>query len=71
MSKGQIATVLLVSGVTVVYIAALLYIEYIKYKSDSKAIITRSFRAAVKKVPWVFILIALIFGFMAAHCFGQ
>ena len=65
-------TIGLVVAATAVWVAVLLCIEYKRYKAAGKpALITNSFRAAVKKQPWVFILLALISGFMMGHCFGQ
>ena len=65
-------TLILVVVVVVLAVAALLAIEGVRYKQAGKdALITSSMRQAVKNEPWVFILLALISGFMMGHCFGQ
>lgn len=57
---------------TVFWVGTLFIIEYTRYrKAGSDALITNAFRQAVKGQPWVFILLALISGFMMGHCFGQ
>ena len=65
-------TIALVVAATGIWVFVLLWIEYARFKKcGSSGLITNSFRAAVKAQPWVFILLALVSGFMMGHCFGQ
>lgn len=66
------ATLLLVVGGGIVYVAWLLFIEYRTLKDDvPDNHITAVMRSAVKKEPWVFIGLALVSGLLCGHCFGQ
>lgn len=72
MTPAQINTLLWTFGATVVYVVMLLGIEAWKGRNkEPNDLITHAMRAAIKRVPWLFIIIAIVFGFMAGHCFGQ
>lgn len=65
-------TIIYVVIITFIWVLALLLIEYLGYKREGKkGLITNEFRKAVKDQPWIFILLALISGFLMGHCFGQ
>lgn len=64
-------TLLLVVAATAVWVVALLVIEYKTLRDDVPGNhITAVLRGAVRKLPWPFILLALVSGFMMGHCFG-
>lgn len=70
MTPEQIETFMYAAGASAVYVLMLLGIEaYAAWKR--KPLITHAMRAAVRRVPWLFVLLAMTFGFMAGHCFGQ
>jgi hypothetical protein len=60
----------LVITFTVVWVVGLLIVE-IKQIKDHKPVITTVLRNYLKKLPWPFILLALVSGFMMGHCFGN
>ena len=65
-------TLIYVVIITFIWILGLLFVERLGYKREgTKGLITNQFREAVKSQPWIFILLALITGFMMGHCFGQ
>lgn len=64
-------TILYVVAVTALWGLSLVAIEYFRFKDGGKPVlITTEFREAVKEVPWVFILLALVTGFLMGHCAG-
>jgi len=72
VTDPQINTLMWTVGATVVCVAMLLGIEAWKGRNEHpRDLITHAMRAAVKKVPWLFIVVAIVFGFMAGHCLGQ
>lgn len=72
MRAQDIHTLLLVIGATALWVALLLAIEFKTLRDDVPGNhITAVLRAAVKKLPWPFILLALVSGFMMGHCFGN
>lgn len=72
ITNNQIVTIAWVVGITTLWVFGLLAIEIVRGKKlGSEALITNSFRAAVIRVPWVFILLALISAFLMGHCFGN
>ncbi len=63
---------LLVIGATVLWVAMLLTIEFKTLRDDvPNNHITAVLRGAVKRLPWPFILLALVSGTMMGHCFLQ
>jgi hypothetical protein len=72
VTAPQINTLLWAVGLTVLYVAGLFALEYWKAKDEhEKNLITHACRAAIKQFPWVFFILAILFGFMSGHCFGQ
>lgn len=72
MTAEQVNTLMWAFAATAVYVALLLGIEAWKGRDEHpQNLITHACRAAVKRVPWLFIVVAIVFGFMAGHCFGQ
>jgi len=70
MSPG--ATLTAIVGLTVAWVVGLLLLERKTLKDGVPANhITAVLRAAVKKYPWPWILLALVSGFLMGHCFGQ
>lgn len=65
-------TVLAVVAITTLWVAALLLLEYRTLKDKVPANhITAALRASVRALPWPWLLLALVAGFMMGHCFGQ
>jgi len=65
-------TMVLVVAATSLWVISLLVIEYTRWRKAGKpGLITNVMRDAVRSQPWVFILLALVSGFMMGHCFGQ
>lgn|GEM_PF-2611246 len=71
MSSAQKKTLLWVIGATVAWGAALLGIE-IKTLNDETPDnhITAVLQKYVKQLPWPWLLLALISGFLMGHCFA-
>lgn len=65
-------TLLIVVALTTLWVIGLLVLEY-KTLTDKveNNHITAVLRSAVRKMPWPFILLALVSGFMMGHCFGN
>ena len=72
MTPAQVNTFMWAVAATAVYVAMLLAIEAWKGRDQyPDNLITHAMRAAVKRIPWLFIIVAILFGFFAGHCFGQ
>jgi len=62
----------IIIGLTVLWAAALLVVEYKTLRDDvPNNHITAVLGATVKKLPWPWLLLALVSGFLMGHCFGQ
>ena len=70
--SAQKKTLMYVVAATAAWVAVLLGIEVKTLGNETpEDHITAVMRAYVKKLPWVWILLALVSGFMMGHCFGQ
>lgn len=67
MSSDEVLIVVVI--LTALWALSLIAVEFYQIKKG-KVVITNVIIATIKKVPWVFILLALVGGFLMGHCAG-